>query len=71
MEILEDMAKRWAEKEGEPLVVGCYDSAEQFLFGREDELPYDLAFLDIQMAKTDGLQLARRIGRFLSCLQPL
>lgn len=62
-EILEDMTKRWAKKEGEETVIGCYQSAEQFLFCMRDEPPYDLAFLDIQMAKTDGLQLARMIRK--------
>ena len=62
-EILEDMAKRWAKKTGEPIVVGCYQSAEQFLFCVKDELHYDLAFLDIQMSKIDGLQLARMIRK--------
>ena len=62
-EILEDMAKRWAKKTGEPMVVGCYQSAEQFLFCVKDELHYDLAFLDIQMSKIDGLQLARMIRK--------
>ncbi len=62
-EILENMAKRWAKKEGEQIVIGCYQSAEQFLFCIKDESPYDLAFLDIQMSKIDGLQLAKMIRK--------
>ena len=62
-EILEDMAKHWAKKVGEQIVIGCYQSAEQFLFCVKDELHYDLAFLDIQMSKIDGLQLARMIRK--------
>lgn len=62
-EILEEMAKHWAKKAGEQIVIGCYQSAEQFLFCVKDEPHYDLAFLDIQMAKIDGLQLARMIRK--------
>ncbi len=62
-EILEDMVKHWAKKVGEQIVIGCYQSAEQFLFCVKDEPHYDLAFLDIQMSKIDGLQLARMIRK--------
>lgn len=60
-EILEEMVRRWAEKEHVPIVIGRFESAEQFLFCMEDEAHYDLAFLDIQMSKINGLQLARMI----------
>lgn len=61
MEILEEMINRWAQKEDVQAVIGCYQSAEQFLFCMKDEPHYDLAFLDIQMSKINGLQLARMI----------
>ena len=54
-EILEEMINRWAKKEDKQVVIGCYRSAEQFLFCMKDEPHYDLAFLDIQMAKINGL----------------
>lgn len=60
-EILAEMVNRWAKKENIQVVIGRYQSAEQFLFCMKDELPYDLAFLDIQMSKISGLQLARMI----------
>lgn len=63
MEILTEMINRWAEKENEQVTVGCYRSAEQFLFCMKDEPHYDLAFLDIQMSKIDGLQLAQMIRK--------
>ena len=61
MEILEEMVNRWAKKECEHVSIGHYESAEQFLFCMKDEPHYDLAFLDIQMSKINGLQLARII----------
>ena len=60
-EILSEMVNRWAKKENIQVIIGHYQSAEQFLFCMKDELPYDLAFLDIQMSKINGLQLARMI----------
>ncbi|MDE5590756.1 MAG: LytTR family DNA-binding domain-containing protein [Acetatifactor sp.] len=61
LEILEEMVNRWAKTNNEQVVIGRYQSAEQFLFCMKDEPHYDLAFLDIQMAKINGLQLARMI----------
>lgn len=61
MEILEEMINCWAKKESEQVVIGRYQSAEQFLFCMKDEPHFDLAFLDIQMSKINGLQLARMI----------
>ena len=62
-EILSEMVNRWAKKENVQIAIGCYQSAEQFLFCMKDELSYDLAFLDIQMSKMNGLQLARMIRK--------
>lgn len=61
MEILVEMVNRWAKKKNEQIAIGRYESAEQFLFCMKDESHYDLAFLDIQMSKINGLQLARMI----------
>ncbi|MCM1375156.1 MAG: LytTR family DNA-binding domain-containing protein [Muribaculum sp.] len=60
-EILEEMIKRWAQKQRENVLVRHYESAEQFLFYMKDEPHFDLVFLDIQMSKINGLQLARMI----------
>lgn len=62
-EILQGMVKRWAAQENIEVDIGYYQSAEQFLFMMKDEAHYDLAFLDIQMGKMSGLQLARRIRK--------
>lgn len=60
-EILEEMINRWAKREDKQVAIGRYQSAEQFLFCMKDEPHYDLAFLDIQMDKINGLQLAKKI----------
>ena len=63
LEILKEMVNRWAKEEEKPIVIGRYQSAEQFLFCMKDEPHYDLAFLDIQMSKINGLQLAKMIRK--------
>lgn len=62
-EILKGMIKEWAEEEQVKVEIGHYMSAEQFLFCWEKEAKYDLIFLDIEMAKMSGMELARYIRR--------
>lgn len=61
--ILQCMIQRWAKKETVNVDIGYYQSAEQFLFLMKEDAHYDLVFLDIQLKKIDGLQLARLIRR--------
>ena len=58
---MEEMVNRWEKRENEQVAIGRYQSAEQFLFCMKDEPHYDFAFLDIQMSKINGLQLAKMI----------
>ena len=58
---MEEMVNRWAKRENEQVAIGRYQSAEQFLYCMKDEPHYDFAFLDIQMSKINGLQLAKMI----------
>lgn len=60
-EILKKMINRWAEKEELLVDVRHYQSAEEFLFCMKEDAHYDLAFLDIQLGKMNGMQLARYI----------
>ncbi len=60
-EILKCMINRWAEKQQMKVDIGCYSSAEEFLFYMKEDVHYDLAFLDIQLEKMNGLQLAKLI----------
>lgn len=60
-EILKSMVSRWAEKEMIEVDIGYYQSAEEFLFYMKEDAHYDLAFLDIQLEKMNGLQLAKLI----------
>ncbi len=60
-EILQNMILRWAKKENRKVELGYYQSAEQFLCSVRSDVSYDAAFLDIQMGKISGLQLAKLI----------
>lgn len=60
-EILKSIVKRWAEQERIAVDIGYYQSAEQFLFFMKEDAHYDLAFLDIQLERMNGFQLAKLI----------
>lgn len=62
-EILKTMIAHWAEHTKTQVDVSCFQSAEQFLFLMKDDAHYDLAFLDIQLEKMTGMQLARLIRK--------
>lgn len=59
--LLEKYIKAWSKMRGEKLSLKSYDSGEAFLFSREDEPPFDLLILDIQMLEISGLDLAKKI----------
>ena len=60
-EILQGMIKCWSEQGNIKIDINCFQSAEQFLFMMKDEAHYDLAFLDIQMGKMNGLELLEQL----------
>ena len=60
-DILRAMIDRWAQKNGASVDVKHFGSAEEFLFHWPDGGRFDLAFLDIQMAAMNGMQLAQHI----------
>lgn len=62
-EILERMILLWAKQENIKVSIGYYRSGEEFLFKMREDARYDLAFLDIQLDKMNGVQLARLIRK--------
>ena len=58
-DILKKMIKHWSRQENIHVDLVHYQSAEQLLFSAREDVHYDMAFLDIQLEKVSGLQLAR------------
>lgn len=60
-EYIVGLIEAYGKKHRKTFVVDAYTSAEQFLFSWEDEAPYDLFILDIQLGQMNGMELAKRI----------
>lgn len=60
-EYIVGLIKAFGKKHHKTFTIDTYTSAEQFLFSREDEAPYDLYILDIQLGRMNGMELARQI----------
>ena len=59
----------WSKKRSLPLQIDFFPSAERFLFAYEDKRNYDLLFLDIEMGKMNGVDLAKKLRRMGARLQ--
>ena len=59
--VLKGMIQKWTETEEIKVDMNYYESAEQFLYYWEKGEPYDLIFMDIQMNRMNGMELARYI----------
>lgn len=60
-EYVQSLVAAWFKKNGKANQADCYVSAEQLLFSFEEELPYSVYILDIQMGKINGMELAKKI----------
>lgn len=61
LEYMKSLVQKWAEQSGVLCETDGYISAEQLMFSFDDDFPYELYILDIQMGKINGMELARRI----------
>ena len=66
---LTDAIEDWAQARMLQVDIKSYTTAEQFLFSWPDEMAFDLAFLDIQMGKMTGVELAKKIRVYDKDLQ--
>lgn len=61
LEYITELINRYAKENHKTFQIDAYTSAEQFLFKQEDEEPYDLFILDIQLGQMSGMDLAKKI----------
>lgn len=61
LEYIVGLIETYGKKHHKTFAIDTYTSAEQFLFAWEDEAPYDLFILDIQLGQMNGMELAKRI----------
>lgn len=60
-ELLMEYIKSWSIQKKVTVKIKSFPSAESFLFHWEEEIDFDLLFIDIQMKEMNGMELARYI----------
>lgn len=63
LQINKNYIEEWAKLREKKINVFSYSSAENFLFHWNYEVSIDIAFLDIQMDKVSGIELAQNIRK--------
>lgn len=61
LEYICSLVHTWAKKEQIICEIDGYTSAEQMIFSFDNDFPYSVYILDIQMGNISGMELARRI----------
>lgn len=61
IEYMRSLINDWAEKNSVNCHVDAYISAEQLLFSFDEDFPYHVYILDIQMGEINGMELAKQI----------
>ena len=69
-DLLKNYIEDWAVKNAEKVIINCFQSAEQFLFGWEEDSAYDLLILDVEMGEMNGMELAKKL-RSPKCEVPI
>lgn len=61
LNFLKSIIDKWSSLNNVSVEVSFYHSAEEMLFENDKLYPFDMIFLDIQMDKMNGIELAKRI----------
>ena len=61
IEYIKGIVSEWAKSEGHISVFSEFPSAEAFLFDYAENRNYDILLLDIEMAKMNGIDLAKKV----------
>lgn len=68
-EYISSLVTRWAEREGHTAALSTFCSAEEFLFGYEEDPNFDILLLDIEMGGMDGVTMAKKLRRVNDSVQ--
>jgi len=61
LEKMEQLLKQWATQNQVKYSVEGYVSGEAFFFENEQQYPFDLIFIDIEMGMMNGMEIAKKI----------
>ena len=61
IQYIKDIVSAWAETSGHMPIFAEFPSAEAFLFDYAENQNYDILLLDIEMAKMNGIDLAKKV----------
>lgn len=59
----------WAQQRKHNIKINMFSSAENFLFNYNEEIDFQILFLDIQMGHMDGITMAKKIRKCNSNVQ--
>ena len=61
IDFLEECLRAWSDKNGIPVDISAFPSAESFLFIWEEARDFDILFVDIQMKAMNGMEMAKKV----------
>ena len=68
-EYISSLVIRWGERERHTVALSTFCSAEEFLFGYEEDPNFDILLLDIEMGGMDGVTMAKELRRVNDSVQ--
>lgn len=60
-ELLSSYLRTWGTAQGQAVLIQTFLSAESFLFVWEETNDFDILFVDIQMGKMNGVEMAEKV----------
>lgn len=60
-ELISSYLRTWGRAQGQTVLIQTFLSAESFLFVWEETNDFDILFVDIQMGKMNGVEMARKV----------
>lgn len=63
LEKMKELIREWSSLAGCSCEIASFSSTEEFFFRYEDNKAYDILLLDVEMGKSSGIELAKRIRK--------